>query len=125
MKRLLLILLCWGVRTTVTGCYIAPYPYYGGGYWGAETSFLLDGVGEDTVATTTDIAMEGIRGGIGERASVMPYFGVHSSSVIALLGVAWVCPFFIAPPAARPPTPVALDVHFVNPVPVPFRLANM
>ena len=30
MKHLLMILLCWGVFSTMSGCYIAPYLYYGG-----------------------------------------------------------------------------------------------
>jgi hypothetical protein len=28
MKRTLWILLCWGLLSTLGGCYVAPYPYY-------------------------------------------------------------------------------------------------
>ena len=43
MKRLWLVLLCWGVLGTMTGCYVAPYPpypYYGG-YAGADVSVAI------------------------------------------------------------------------------------
>ena len=44
MKRLWLVLLCWGVLSTMTGCYVAPYPYpyqYYGGYAGADVSVSI------------------------------------------------------------------------------------
>ena len=43
MKRLVFILLCWGVLSTMTGCYVAPYgpyPYYGG-YAGTDVSVSI------------------------------------------------------------------------------------
>ena len=40
MKRMLLILLCSGVLSTMSGCYIAPYPYYGG-YGGTDVSISV------------------------------------------------------------------------------------
>jgi hypothetical protein len=39
MRRILLILLCLGVLSTLGGCYTTPYPYYGGTYVGVGTSF--------------------------------------------------------------------------------------
>jgi hypothetical protein len=44
MKRLWLVLLCWGLLGTMTGCYVAPYPYpypYYGGYAGADVSVSI------------------------------------------------------------------------------------
>jgi hypothetical protein len=44
MKRMLLVLLCWGILSTMTGCYVAPYPYpypYYGGYAGADVSVSI------------------------------------------------------------------------------------
>jgi hypothetical protein len=44
MKRIWLVLLCWGVLSTMTGCYVAPYPYpypYYGGYGGADVSVSI------------------------------------------------------------------------------------
>jgi hypothetical protein len=45
MKRIWLVLLCLGVLSTMTGCYVAPYPAYPayaypayGGYAGADVS---------------------------------------------------------------------------------------
>ena len=40
MKRLLLIVLCLGVLSTMNGCYVAPYPYYGG-YAGTDVSIAV------------------------------------------------------------------------------------
>ena len=40
MKRIVMILLCWGVLSTMTGCYVAPYPYYGG-YAGTDVSISV------------------------------------------------------------------------------------
>ena len=44
MKRLVMLLLCLGVLSTVTGCYVAPHPYsypYYGGYAGADVSVSI------------------------------------------------------------------------------------
>jgi hypothetical protein len=44
MKRLWFVLLCWGILVTMTGCYVAPYPYaypYYGGYGGADVSVSI------------------------------------------------------------------------------------
>jgi|SwirhirootsSR2_FD_contig_61_3768004_length_452_multi_2_in_0_out_0_1 hypothetical protein len=46
MKRILMILLCWGVLSTMTGCYISPYPYPSyGGYVGTDVSIGIGGGG--------------------------------------------------------------------------------
>jgi hypothetical protein len=48
MKRLVFILLCLGVLSTMTGCYVAPYPPYAGyaypaygGYAGTDVSIAI------------------------------------------------------------------------------------
>jgi hypothetical protein len=40
MKRMLLILLCSGVLGIMSGCYVAPYPYYPG-YGSADVSIAV------------------------------------------------------------------------------------
>ena len=42
MKRLLLILLCSGVLSLMSGCYVTPYPYaYYPAYGGADVSISI------------------------------------------------------------------------------------
>jgi hypothetical protein len=42
MKRMLLSILCAGVLSMMSGCYVAPYPYpYYGGYVGTDVSIAV------------------------------------------------------------------------------------
>jgi hypothetical protein len=43
MKRMVLIVLCSGVVSLMSGCYVAPYPYYPayGGYVGTDVSIAV------------------------------------------------------------------------------------
>ena len=47
MKRIVMILLCCGFLSTMSGCYIDPYPYYPayGGYVGTDVSIGIGGGG--------------------------------------------------------------------------------
>ena len=42
MKFILLILSSLGTINILSGCYVSPYPYYGGVYWEADTPIYYE-----------------------------------------------------------------------------------